>query len=161
MNNIFLPNDPLLFNNPNTNNIQQMYEQKLIHDRDMLDKQYNDYVNSLRKPQIEDKIAQLNTSLKELTQEIKDKLMENSEFVRLNAELQEIVQNELVETIKYSLNSNPSVISNVNQQVKIIGDLTNKVKEDDRKNMSEINDYLKNYSNMTFDDYKKLKDNVR
>lgn len=35
--------------------------------------------------------------------------------------------------------------------------MVQKSTEADRKNMAEINDYLKNYSNMTFDEYKKLK----
>ena len=38
MNNIFIPNDPLLYNMQQNNNFQQMYEQKLMRDREILDK---------------------------------------------------------------------------------------------------------------------------
>jgi hypothetical protein len=36
--------------------------------------------------------------------------------------------------------------------------MVNKEKTDeDRKNMVELNDYIKNYSDLTFDEYKRLK----
>jgi len=49
------------------------------------------------------------------------------------------------------------MVGNINKQIQIINQLSEKIKDQDRKNMAQINDYLQNYSDMTFDEYKKLK----
>jgi len=130
-----------------------------MKERELFDKQYNDYLNSLGNtiPQVEDKIAQLNSSMRELTPETKDELQKNREFVELHQTLQECVQTELVELVKKNINSNPEMVSNINKQLHIINELNDRIKDQDRKNMAQINDYLKNFSDMTFDEYKKMK----
>ena len=62
-----------------------------------------------------------------------------------------------MELVKNQLNSNPEIVKNIDRQIQIIKSIENKVVEVERRNMAELNDYLKNYSDMTFDDYKKLK----
>ena len=62
-----------------------------------------------------------------------------------------------MELVKNQLNSNPEIVKNIDRQIQIIRSIENKVVEVERRNMAELNDYLKKYSDMTFDDYKKLK----
>lgn len=157
MNNIFLPNDPLLFNNQQAD-YRQLYEQKLLKEREIFDKHYEEYMKSIQTiPKQEDKLAELNDTMNGLSIEIKNELQQNKEFVELHQTLQEYVQAELVQLVKKNVNGNADMVGNINKQIQIINQLSEKIKDQDRKNMAQINDYLQNYSDMTFDEYKKLK----
>lgn len=153
MNNIFLPgNDPLLYNGPT----QNQYYNQLAHDK--LEQKYNEYlqkVNTVR--QVPDKIGELDNKIKSLSQDTQNELKQNEEFMELTAVLQSNVQAEIMELVKNQLNNNPEIVRNVDRQLQIIKSIDSKIIENERKNMAELNDYLKNYSDMTFDDYKKLK----
>lgn len=138
MNNIFL-NDPLL-QQPTMSYPQQ----------------YSDY-NYIPKPVMKDWLSELDETLKHLEPNVVEELNKNSQFVGLNNDLQATVQQEMMNLIKGKLNIYPQVVENVKQQLSIISEVTNKTKEDERRSMSELNDYIKNYSNLTFDDYKKMK----
>ena len=149
MNNIFLPNDPLLFNSPNTQMLQQEFQQKM-------EQKYNDYL--MRNMQsVPDKLSELDNKMKSLDTEVSEQLKEDVEFNDLHQTLQATIQTELMLLIKQRLNTNPDTLKNIERQLVIIKNIESKVNEKERKNISELNDYLKNYSNMTFDDYKKLK----
>jgi hypothetical protein len=149
MNNIFLPNDPLLYNTPNTQFMQQDLQQKM-------EQKYNEYM--MRTMQnIPDKLSELDNKLKALSPQIVEMLSENSEYLELKDILQVTIQNELMMLIKTKINTNQEAIKNIDKQLSIIKTIETKVNDDERKNLSELNDYLKNYSNMTFDEYKKLK----
>lgn len=151
MNNIFLPNDPLLYNTPNTQFMQQDLQQKM-------EQKYNEYM--MRTMQnIPDKLSELDNKLKTLSPQIVEMLSENSEYLELKDILQVTIQNELMMLIKTKINTNQEAIKNIDKQLSIIKTIETKVNDDERKNLSELNDYLKNYSNMTFDEYKKLKNN--
>ena len=151
MNNIFLPNDPLLYNTPNTQLMQQDLQQKM-------EQKYNEYM--MRTMQnIPDKLSELDNKLKTLSPQIVEILSENSEYLELKDILQVTIQNELMMLIKTKINTNQEAIKNIDKQLSIIKTIETKVNDDERKNLSELNDYLKNYSNMTFDEYKKLKNN--
>lgn len=149
MNNIFLPNDPLLYNTPNTQFMQQDLQQKM-------EQKYNEYM--MRTMQnIPDKLSELDNKLKALSPQIVEMLSENNEYLELKDILQVTIQNELMMLIKTKINTNQEAIKNIDKQLSIIKTIETKVNDDERKNLSELNDYLKNYSNMTFDEYKKLK----
>lgn len=151
MNNIFLPNDPLLYNTPNTQFMQQDLQQKM-------EQKYNEYM--MRTMQnIPDKLSELDNKLKALSPQIVEMLSENNEYLELKDILQVTIQNELMMLIKTKINTNQEAIKNIDKQLSIIKTIETKVNDDERKNLSELNDYLKNYSNMTFDEYKKLKNN--
>ena len=153
MNNIFLPgNDPLLYNGP----AQNQYYNQLAHEK--LEQKYNEYlqkVNNVR--QVPDKVSELDNKLKGISSDTQNELKSNEEFVSLSNELQGYIQAEIMELVKTQLNSNPEIVKNIDRQIQIIRSIENKVVETERKNMAELNDYLRNYSDMTFDDYKKLK----
>ena len=59
--------------------------------------------------------------------------------------------------VKNRLLNNPDVIANAKEQLNLIHNAENKVKEEERKNINELNDYMKNYSHLTFDEYRKIK----
>ena len=152
MNNIFLPNDPLLYNSPSTQMLQQEFQQKM-------EQKYNDYL--MRNMQnIPDRLSELDSKMKSICGLYYfnlEKLNEDIEFNELNQTLQATIQAELMMLIKQKLNTNQEALKNIERQLVIIKNIESKINEDERKNISELNDYLKNYSNMTFDEYKKLK----
>ena len=150
MNNIFLPNDPLLFNSQSPQYLQQEFQQKM-------EQKYNDYLMRSMQQNTPDKLYELDQKMKSLTPEVVNMLNEDVEFNDLSSQLQANIHNELMLLIKQKLNANQDTVRNIDRQLVIIKNLESKVNEDERKNLSELNDYLKNYSNMTFDDYKKLK----
>lgn len=153
MNNIFLPgNDPLLYNGP----AQQQYYNQIAHEK--LEQKYNEYIQKVNNSrQIPDKVYELDVKLKNLSNETQAELQNNEEFIGLSNELQAQIHAEIMELVKNQLNNNPEIVKNIDKQLQIIRNIENKVVETERRNMAELNDYLKNYSDMTFDDYKKLK----
>ena len=121
-----------------------------------MEQKYNDYL--MRSMQnIPDKLSELDSKMKSLDPQVAEKIKEDLEFNELNQSLQSTIQAQLLLLIKQKLNTDPEVLKNIDRQLVIIKNIESKVNEDERKNLSELNDYLKNYSNMTFDDYKKLK----
>ena len=60
-------------------------------------------------------------------------------------------------SIKWHINSNPTASKNIEQQIVIIKATKDSVDAEQRKNLNEINDYVKNYSNITFDEYRRIK----
>ena len=147
MNNIFLPsNDPLLYtpNNYYPHNIQEKMEQK-----------YNEYL--ARTQQRPDLLAELDNKLKNLNSSVEKELESDLEFKDLSSILHNNIQAEIMAMVKQQINNNPEMVKNIERQLTIIKNIENKISESERKNMAELNDYLQNYSNITFDEYKKLK----
>ena len=69
----------------------------------------------------------------------------------------EDIQNEIMSSIKCKLNSRNDTVQRIKRMMEII-DYYNKNKaNEDKKNMAEISDYLQNYSDMTFNEYKQMK----
>ena len=71
--------------------------------------------------------------------------------------IQQTIQSEIMKSIKPRLNSNPEVVNKINRAKEIIQGLKSAQEAEDRKSMSELNDYITNYSDMTFNEYKQLK----
>ena len=138
MNNIFLNNDPLL-NQP----IQYP--------------QYNPYQMDQSQIMPKDWLGELDKTIKSLDTTIVEQLNMNEEFVSLHSNIQNTIQEELMNLVKNKLNMSYPIIENVKRQLSIIKDVSNKTKEVERQSMSELSDYMKNYSHLTFDEYKKIK----
>ena len=163
--NIFYHNeDPLLYQrsqtpffqdgqqqplNPNqmTDMYAQLYKQQLIKEMQQQ--------NTL--PQQKDWIGELDKIMKNLDSSTAEQLNNNQEFVSLNNQLQSMIQGEIMSLVKLKLNNYPTVGDNVKKQIEIIEDTEKKIKKVEKQNMNELNDYIQNYSNLTFDEYKKLK----
>lgn len=107
-----------------------------------------------------DWLGDLDIKMKELDKSAIELLGEDTEFAELNNKLQSMVQSEIMGVVKVKLNTSQQAVDNIKRQMEIINNVNQKVKENERQNLSEIHDYMKNYSNMSFDDYKKLKSRV-
>lgn len=140
MNNIFLNNDPLLSQQP------PQYVP-----------QYTPYMMDQNMMIPKDWLGDLDKTLKSLEPSVVEHLNVNEEFVGLNATIQSTIQEELMNLVKNKLNMSSPIIENVKRQMAIIKEVTNKTKEVERQSMSELSDYMKNYSHLTFDEYKKIR----
>jgi gas vesicle protein len=107
--------------------------------------------------QPKDWIGDLDRTLKNLEPSVLEQLQTNDEFARLNSTIQSTIQEELMNLVKSKLNMSSPIIENVKRQLTIIKDVTSKTKELERQSMSELSDYMKNYSHLTFDEYKRIK----
>lgn len=151
MNNIFLgSNDPLLYNNPNNPYNQNINEK--------IEQQRYDYM--IRSRQLPDKLNELDEKIKNLNPATLRELENDFEFKDLSNTLQATIQAELMNLVRQQINYNPEIVKNIERQLVIIKSVEAKTDAEEKKNMAELNDYLQNYSNMTFDEYKKLKLNA-
>lgn len=149
MNNIFLPgNDPLLYNT-------QYYQRDL---QQKMDNKYNEYL--IRTQQIPDMLGDLDNKLKSLSQSVATELENDVEFMDLSNELKDSIHAEMMLLVKNQINSNSAYAKNIEKQLAIIKRVETKASEVEKKNMAELNEYLTHYSNITFDEYKKLKSNA-
>lgn len=147
MNNIFLgANDPLLYNNTNP------YNQTV---QDKIDPQRYDYAMRMR--QMPDKLSELDQKLKNLNQSVLQELENDFEFKDLSSTLQSAVQAEIMNLVRHQINCNQEAVKNIERQLLIIKSVEAKTSAQEKKNMAELNEYLQNYSNITFDEFKKLK----
>lgn len=137
MNNFFVNQDPLL-NQPPTSQFNPLLYQQV---------QMN----------VKDNIGELDKMLKEISPTVLKKISENVEFTRLNNEFQSCLQQELLSLVRNKMNTDPYIIDNIKQQMKIIEDAKLNVETEKEQSLNEMNDYMKNYSHLTFDDYKKMK----
>ena len=140
MNNFFVSPDPLLQQNP--------YPQP-IYLQDMS-----------QQPIIKDWVGELDKMLKGLDQQTLDALNQDQIFVELNTALQATVQSELMNLIRARLNTQPDIVENVRKQIEMIKKTSNQTKENERKSFNELNDYMKNYSHLSFDEYRKMKKGI-
>ena len=169
MSSVFFHNDdPLLrqqpqfslFQTPNQQNVNnvnlndayaQMYKQQLL-----MEIQQQQQSSTLK-----DWVGELDSKMKELDTTTADVLINDKEFSELHNSLQGLIQSELINLVRNKINSNPSAIDNIKKQMDIMKVSSQKIKEEEKQNMSELNDYIKNYSNLTFDEYKKLKYGIK
>lgn len=140
MNNFFVNQDPLLQQNP--------YPQP-IYLQDMS-----------QQPIIKDWVGELDRMLKGLDQQTSDALNQDQTFVELNTTLQATIQSELMNLIRARLNTQPDIVENVRKQIEMIKKTSNQTKENERKSFNELNDYMKNYSHLSFDEYRKMKKGI-
>ena len=161
--NIFYHNeDPLLYQRTNSAMFQDgqpinpsqmtdvydnLYKQQLIKEM----QQQNNIV------QQKDWIGELDKAMKNLDTSTAEMLNSNQEFVALNGQLQGMIQSEIMSLVKIKLNNIPNATENIKKQLEIIDNAEKQIKKLEKQNMAELNDYMQNYSNLTFDEYKKLK----
>jgi hypothetical protein len=68
-----------------------------------------------------------------------------------------MIQTEIMKSVKHSLNTNPEVISKISRAKDIIREVKINQETEDRRSLNELNDYITNYSDMTFNEYKQFK----
>jgi hypothetical protein len=167
MNNfVFSGNDPLLYNTMASNVQRQMPPEMDV--RQQLDNalaQYQQAQQNLlakqppQQPEKEQKdyLGELDEMVKELDEEVMGRLQANEEFITLNAEIQQMIQNEIMKSVRWKINSNPEAISKIETLKKTIKTAQKEQQAEEKRSMMELNDYITNYSSMSFDDYKRIK----
>lgn len=162
MNNfVFGASDPLLYNNiiPNGQNSLYGSENDIKRQLDNVMQQYQQLQQSkqVETPQNKDWVGDFDNTLKGLDADVANALMEDQEFVQLNTVLQNDIQNEIMLSIKWKLNGKQDTVHRIKRMLDIIDNYNRDKANNDKKNIAELTDYIQNYSDMTFNDYKKLK----
>ena len=109
-------------------------------------------------PPQKDWIGEFDKTLKNLDPMVAESLMTDEEFVQLNTIVQQDIQNEIMSTIKWKINSRQDTVQRVQRLMDIIDSHNRDKAQEDKRNIAEIADYIQNYSDMTFNEYKKLKE---
>ncbi|MBR5297239.1 MAG: hypothetical protein IKU29_05145, partial [Parabacteroides sp.] len=118
--------------------------------------QYERYVQPLQ-PQPKDVLSELDSMTKNLNEDVVTSLQSNAEYNNLNNAIQQLIQEELMRSVRWKINANPEAVKKIERMKDIISATNSQYEAEERRNMQEINDYLKNYSNITFDEYRKIK----
>lgn len=71
-------------------------------------------------------------------------------YIEANNKLSILVQAELINLVKRQINANPEVIKNVIESIK-------EYKKQRDKEMNDFQDYIKNFSDITYKEYMELK----
>lgn len=153
MNNYIFSQDPLLFQRP----LQSSMDDGQL--RLQLEQAMQQYQNlqQPQQPQTKDHLGELDNMMKGLDTDIAQMLLEDNEYMTINNDLQAMIQEEIMKSIRWKINSNQSAIQKIDRLKEIIKNANKEREIEEKRNMQELNDYIKNYSNMTFDEYKKLK----
>lgn len=161
MNNFVFSQDPLLYNAlSNKQNPQMEYDMKKQLDDAIT--QYQAMTQAQQntpKMQVKDYLGEIDDMVKELDEEVVLTLNSDIEYLKLNEDLQRMIQEEMMRNVKMKINSNQDAINKMERLKDLIINAKKKKSEDDRKIMADINDYIKNYSDLTFEEYKQLKYN--
>ena len=162
MNNfVFGAADPLLYNNimPRGSDALYVPETDIKRQLDSVMQQYQQLQQAKGNEQpTKDWIGEFDTALKNLDPTVASALMEDQEFAQLNAIVQQDIQNEIMMSIKWKLNGKQDTVHRVKRLIDIIDNYNRDKANEDKKNIAELTDYIQNYSDMTFNDYKKLKE---
>lgn len=162
MNNfVFGSADPLLYNNIVSRGQDTVYmpDNDVRHQLDNVMQQYQQLQSAKNEASSKDWIGEFDKALKNLDTEVANQLMENAEFSQLNAIVQQDIQDEIMMTIKWKLNSKQDTVSRVRRMMEIIDSYNKDKAIEDKKNLAELTDYIQNYSDMTFNEYKQMKAN--
>lgn len=156
MNNFVFSQDPLLYSTT-----LPQYQPQDVDIKKQLDTVMAQYQMMQQKqqpePPIEDHIGNLDNIVKNLDPAVTTILESDAEFIQINAWIQQMIQNEIMKSVKMKLNTNQDVIMKVNRAKELIQQAKNIQDNEDRKSLNELNDYITNYSDMTFNEYKQLK----
>jgi tRNA(Phe) wybutosine-synthesizing methylase Tyw3 len=93
----------------------------------------------------------------DLDKDVVIQLNSNVKFLKLNKDLQRMIQEEMLKSVKWKINTNPEAINKMSRLKELINAAQKNKSDEDRKIMADINDYIKNYSDLTFEEYKQLK----
>lgn len=158
MNNfVFGSADPLLYSNIMPR--QEYTEPDIKRQLDTVMQQYQQLQQTRQsEPAQKDWVGDFDNTLKSLDIDVAEALSNDQEFAQLNAMMQQDIQNEIMVSIKWKLNNKQETVQRVKRMMDIIDNYNRTKANEDKKNLSEIADYIQNYSDMTFNDYKKLKE---
>ena len=104
-----------------------------------------------------DYLAEIDNMVKDLDEEVIQVLTSDPEYVHINDELQKMIQEEMMRNIKWKINTNPDAITKMDKLKELISNAKRTKAEEEKKVMADINEYIRNYSDLTFEEYKQLK----
>lgn len=149
--------DPLLFQNmvPKQNNYQEGNDLKQQYDAVIT--QYQALQQKIPQTPTKDYLGELDSITRDMDQDIIEKLSNDADYTRINAELQYLIQEEMLRSVRWKINSNPDAVAKIDKMKEIINMAKKEKNDENNRNLMELNDYIKNYSDLTFDEYKRLK----
>lgn len=106
---------------------------------------YSQFINSTT-----DTVEKLTKELQSLSSNEMTELIQYQPYIEANTQLNNLVQLELINLIKRQLNSNPDVLNKVIESIKSF-------KKEKNKEIEDFQDYIKNYSDITYKEFKELK----
>jgi hypothetical protein len=104
-----------------------------------------------------DYLGELDALTREIDQDVAETLNSDIEYNKLNGELQFLIQEEILKNVKWRINNNPDAVSKMDRLKDIIMSAKKEKTDENNRNLMELNDYIKNYSDLTFNEYKQLK----
>ena len=114
-------------------------------------------LQQIQPQQFKDNVKELDDALKSLSPSMVERLSQDSKFSVLNAEFQNIVQQELLLLVRNKLNANPKIQNNIQEQLSIIEETKRNIEKEKESSINEMNDYMNNYAHLTFDEYRRMK----
>lgn len=159
MNNfVFGSADPLLYN-ASMPRQEYISEPDIKRQLDSVMQQYQQLQQSKQSESLQkDWLGDFDKMLKSLDPEIVESLSNDQEFNQLNSLLQQDIQFEIMSTIKWKLNNRNDCTQRIKRMTDIIDYYSKNKASEDKKNIAELTDYIQNYSDMTFNEYKKMKE---
>lgn len=158
-NNFFLNNDPLLYQTTYAKQGDQDIDLRRLNDMMEQYKQLQQQTNQQTQYQ-RDYLGELDNVRKNADVAIEEILNKNDEYMRLNADLTSLIQDELMSSIKWKVNGNKNAVKNIERQIDLINSANKSVEKERKDSLNQLNDYVKNYSNITFEEYKKIKNGL-
>ena len=155
MNNYIFSQDPLLFQRPTQ---QPLDNEQLRVQMDQIMQNYQNLQQPAPQAPPRDLLGELDNMMNILSVDVAEVLVNDVDYMSLNEEFQHVIHVELMKSIRWKINSNQAAITKIEKMKNIIQNISKEKELEEKRNMQEINDYLKNYSNITFDEYKKIKE---
>ena len=157
MYNFGIGQDPLLFQTivPKQGSYQEGNDLKQQYDAVIT--QYQALQQKIPQAPTKDYLGELDSMTREMDQDIIEKLSKDADYNRINAELHYLIQEEMLRSVRWKINNNPDAVSKIDKMKEIINTAKKEKNDENNRNLMELNDYIKNYSDLTFDEYKRLK----
>jgi len=156
MNNFVFSQDPLLYAAlSNKQAPQTEYDLKKHLDEAMA--QYQSLSQMAPKTQTKDYLGEIDEIVSRLDEDVALSLSADVEYLKLNEDLQKMIQAEMMRSVKWKINSDPDAIAKMERMKDLISAAQKAKSDEERKIMADINDYVKNFSDLTFEEYKQLK----
>jgi hypothetical protein len=163
MNNFVFSQDPLLYtslmarqNPQNEAELRQQLNDALIQYQSMNQPPQPQQTQMLSE---KDYLGEIDRMVSELDEDVILSLTADAEYLKLQDDLQKMIQEEMLKSIRWKINSNPKAINKMERLKELIVIAKKHKSDEDRRVMADINDYVKNYSDLTFEEYKQLKYN--
>ena len=144
MNNFVFSQDPLLCTTlANRQNLSQQQQQEIpsVH----------------TKQQTRDYLGEIDDMMRDLDEDVLLVLNGDVEYLKINEDLQKMIQEEMMRSVKIKINSNPDAITKMERLKSLISTAKKQKSDEEKKILADMNDYVKNYSDLTFEEYKQLK----